>query len=78
MEKKEMEMFKSGNVLHVYATNSPEFAQLLGRAKKEAQQLNDTLSELSCFTFEFEFGVRKDQAGDMEEASSAINAMPTK
>ena len=78
MEEKKAEMFNRENCLHVYARNFPDFAELLSKAEKEAQQLHETIQKLSCFTFQFEVTVKPDQAGDMEPASSEMRYIPTK
>lgn len=70
-------MYSSGAKLMVAAKNSQEFKRLIEKAEKEAQQLHETLRELSCFDFQIGFSV-EDQAGGMDFASSAINDMPTK
>lgn len=75
-----MKMQTLGNELLISATNLPEFENLIEKAKREAEQLNKTLDQLSCFDFTIHFSVQKssDQLGDIEAASSAIKTMPIK
>ena len=73
-----MDIRTQGSSLMVSAKNFVEFNDLLERAQKEAQQLNETLRKLSCFEFDFQVSVQNSQAGDMVAASSAISTMPTK
>lgn len=56
-----MEMFtdKSNNTLHVEVTNIPQFNNLLQQARKETEQLSQTLGKLSCFTLDFKFSTDK-------------------
>ena len=44
----------------VAVTNIHEFNELLHRAKKEAQQLNNTITELERFHLKVEFSVNQD------------------
>lgn len=71
-----MDMYVTGDQLKVSAENLPEFYRLLKQAKKEAEQLNQTISQLSCFEFSIGFSVA-DHAGDMEAASSTVKTIPT-
>lgn len=50
-----MEMWIQNNKLKISEKNMPEFKALIERAEKEAQQLQGTLKELSCFTIDIEF-----------------------
>ena len=52
-----MEMWKESEtgILHIYAKNLPQFSELVERAEKEAQQLHQTLHELSHFTIDIQF-----------------------
>ena len=67
-----------GNRLKIEAKNFPEFNKLLAKAKKEAQQLNETIAKLSRFEFDLVVTAESSQAGDIDAASSAISDMPTK
>lgn len=49
------EMWLEGSKLHVTVNRIPEFRELLEQAKKEAQQLNQTIHKLSCFALEIDF-----------------------
>lgn len=51
----ENEMWLGKGKLHVSINKIPEFRELLEKAKKEAQQLNQTIQALSCFTIEVDF-----------------------
>ncbi len=51
----ENEMWVEKGKLHVSIKKIPEFRELLEQAKKEAQQLNQTIQALSCFTIEVDF-----------------------
>ena len=73
-----MEMYTSGNRLMVSVRNIPEFHALLEKAQKEAEQLNNTIAQLSRFDLVVSFDVLDHQAGDMDAASSVIKTMPTK
>ncbi len=44
-----MEMYTNGNRLMISAENLPEFQALIEKAKKEAEQLDNTLRRLSNF-----------------------------
>ena len=73
-----MDMHIQKNKLMVSVENFPEFRRLLDQAKKEAEQLNSTIAQLSRFDFEFSFTVADTQAGGMEAASSTMSDIPTK
>lgn len=74
-----MNMYTVGSELRISAEGIPEFKALLEKARKEAEQLNNTIAQLSRFELSISFSAEsKNQAGDMEAASSTINAMPTK
>ena len=73
---RDMDMYVTGDQLKLSAENLPEFYRLLKQAKKEAEQLNQTIAQLSCFEFSIGFSVA-DHAGDMEAASSTVKTIPT-
>ena len=73
-----MDMQVYENHLKIDAVNLPQFYALLDKAKKEAQQLNDSIAKLSRFEFDIVVSATVSQAGDMEEASSVIRTIPTK
>lgn len=50
-----MDMYTLGSELHISAENLPEFRALLAQAKKEAEQLNNTIAQLSHFEFLISF-----------------------
>ena len=52
---RENEMWIEGNRLKITVQNLPEFKELIEQAKKEAQQLNQTINRLSCFAIDIEF-----------------------
>ena len=56
-EKREndLDMYTLGSELHISAENLPEFRALLAQAKKEAEQLNNTIAQLSHFEFLISF-----------------------
>ena len=72
-----MDLHVTGSTFSLAAKNSREFKRLITKAEKEAQQLRETLRELSCFDFQISFSV-EDQAGGIDSASSAISDIPTK
>ena len=78
MDDKKMDMWTRENELLIKATNLPEFKELLVRAEKEAEQLRNTIAQLSRFELSIRFEVAQGQAGDMEAASSVMSTMPTK
>jgi len=57
-----IEMYRVDNHLKISAKNLPEFRDLIDQAKREAQQLNETISNLSRFDFDIEFRIEDDQA----------------
>lgn len=69
-------MYKTGDQMVIAAENLPEFSALLDRVKDEAEQLNETISQLSHFGFTISFSVN--HAGGIEEASSVIRTIPVK
>lgn len=73
-----MDMQVYENHLKIDAVNLPQFYALLDKAKKEAQQLNDSIAKLSRFEFDIVVSATIGQAGDMEDASSVIRTIPTK
>lgn len=74
-----MDMYVRGNNLMVSATNLPDFNALLKRAEKEAEQLKQTLDQLSRFDFAIQFSIRgENYAGDIDPASSVMSIIPTK
>lgn len=50
-----MDMWKDNDILRIEVKNLPEFKLLAEQAKKEAQQLVQTLDKLSRFTIDIEF-----------------------
>lgn len=74
-----MDMYLQEEKLMISAENIPEFQKLLRKAEKEAEQLNQTLNQLSHFDFSIRFSVESSsQAGEIEAASSAIDTIPKK
>ncbi len=56
------DMYRVDNHLKISAKNLPEFRDLIDQAKREAQQLNETISKLSRFDFDIEFRIEDNQA----------------
>lgn len=74
-----MDMYLQGEKLMISAENIPELHELIDKAKKEAEQLNQTLNQLSRFDLSIRFSIgNPDQAGEIDAASSVINTIPTK
>lgn len=74
-----MDMYLQGEKLMISAENIPELHELIDKAKKEAEQLNQTLNQLSHFDLSIRFSVgNPDQTGEIDAASSVINTIPTK
>ncbi len=69
MFDKNFDGYKSENHFHVSVTNIPEFNRLINEADERARLLNETLTRLKLFYFDFVFTV--DSAN--EENSGAIN-----
>lgn len=53
MEK--LNTFCENGTIYFNATNIEEFKNLIEEAKKQAQQLNDTIDRLENFKFNFKF-----------------------
>ena len=74
-----MNMYLQGEKLMISAENIPELHELIGKAKKEAEQLNQTLNQLSHFDLSIHFSIgNPDQTGEIDAASSVINTIPIK
>lgn len=66
-----MEMYANEHMsqLNVSVTNMPKFYELLRRAKSEANQLQETLTELSFFNISFSFSANEEvKENEKEEA----------
>lgn len=50
-----MDMYTVGSELRISAENLPEFRTLLAQAKREAEQLNNTIAQLSRFELMLSF-----------------------
>lgn len=55
MDENKMYGYFVNGCLNISVTNMEEFNLLLERAKKEAQQLNNTIDELSSFELKLNF-----------------------
>lgn len=51
--------FTEGGTIYFHATNIEKYNKLIERAKKEAQQLSDTVAELENFKFQFKFSTEE-------------------
>ena len=68
-----IEMYRVDNHLRISAKNLPEFRCLIEQAKREAQQLNETISKLSRFEFDIEFRVEENQADGFDRSKKTIS-----
>ncbi|MTN44757.1 hypothetical protein GMB51_11795 [Turicibacter sanguinis] len=59
MDENKMYGYFVNGCLNISVTNMEEFNLLLERAKKEARQLNKTISELELFELKIEFSTDK-------------------
>ena len=65
-------MYLQGEKLMISVENIPELIALIDNAKKEAEQLNQTLNQLSHFDLSIHFSVgSSNETGGVETVSSA-------
>lgn len=50
----------SDGTLNILVTNFKEFESLINKAKKQADELQDTINQLEFFNFSFKFSTDKD------------------
>lgn len=60
MKNKMIGNYSSEGVLNISATNLQEFESLIKKAKKQADELQDTINQLEFFNFSFKFSTDKD------------------
>lgn len=56
-------MFVNKDELHMEVTNLPEFDALVAKAKKEADQLNQTVDQLARFELVIRFSAERIKQG---------------
>ncbi len=72
-----MDMYLQGEKLMISVENIPELCELIDKAKKEAEQLNQTLNQLSHFDLSIHFSVgNSNEAGGVETVSSVNGTAP--
>lgn len=69
-----MEMYANEHMsqLNVSVTNMPKFYELLRRAKSEANQLQETLMELSFFNISFSFSANEETKENEKDETDSI------
>lgn len=60
MKNKMIGNYSNEGVLNISATNLQEFESLIKKAKKQADELQDTINQLEFFNFSFKFSTDKD------------------
>ena len=60
MKNKMIGNYSNEGVLNISATNLQEFESLIKKAKKPADELQDTINQLEFFNFSFKFSTDKD------------------
>ena len=61
MEEKMFGNYSSNDgTLNILVTNFKEFESLIDKAKKQADELQDTINQLEFFNFSFKFSTDKD------------------
>lgn len=60
MKNKMIDNYSNEGVLNISATNLQEFESLIKKAKKQADELQDTINQLEFFNWHFKFTIDKD------------------
>lgn len=61
MEEKMFGNYSSNDgTLNILVTNFKEFESLIDKAKKQADELQETINQLEFFNFSFKFSIDKD------------------
>ena len=60
MKNKMIGNYSNEGVLNISATNLQEFESLIKKAKKQADELQDTINQLEFCNFSFKFSTDKD------------------
>lgn len=60
MKNKMIGNYSSDGTLNILVTNFKEFESLINKAKKQADELQDTINQLEFFNFSFKFSTDKD------------------
>ena len=60
MKNKMIGNYSNEGVLNISATNLQEFESLIKKAKKQADELQDTINQLEFFNFSFKFSTDND------------------
>lgn len=60
MENKMIGNYSSDGTLNILVTNFKEFESLINKAKKQADELQDTINQLEFFNWHFKFTIDKD------------------
>ena len=60
MKNKMIGNYSNEGVLNISATNLQEFESLIKKAKKQADELQDTINQLEFINFSFKFSTDKD------------------
>lgn len=74
----DMYAMKETGTVRIAVTNLEEFAEMLQKAKAEADQLNQPIRNLSSFCLDIQFSIGDDQAGSISDALSTSSSMATK
>lgn len=51
--------YSSDGTLYIKATNLQKFQKLIEKAKKQADELQDTINQLEFFDFNFKFSIEE-------------------
>lgn len=60
MKNKMIGNYSSDGTLNILVTNFKEFESLINKAKKQADELQDTINQLEFFNWHFKFTIDKD------------------
>ena len=60
MKNKMIGNYSNEGVLNILVTNFKEFESLINKAKKQADELQDTINQLEFFNWHFKFTIDKD------------------